>query len=111
LQKKIGYLNSSRENIQFQKKNRLKWSPESEVMIFLKSTKFQHFSGNIRLYGFQNFIQNLFGYYSLQEDKVDMCGHINGAYTSSDPCRHLHLQQNLQRAQTCTVARSSWSEG
>jgi hypothetical protein len=42
---------------------------------------------------------------------VDICGHLNGAYISSDPCRHLHLQQNLQRAQTCTVARSSWSEG
>jgi hypothetical protein len=39
-----------------------------------------------------------------------MCGHLNGASTSSYPCRHLHLQQNLQRAQTCTVARSSWSE-
>jgi hypothetical protein len=40
LQKQIGYLNSSRENIQFQKTNRLKQSPESEVMIILKSTKF-----------------------------------------------------------------------
>jgi hypothetical protein len=40
-----------------------------------------------------------------------MCGHLNGASTSSDPCKHLHLQQNLQRAQTCTVARFSWSEG
>jgi hypothetical protein len=40
-----------------------------------------------------------------------MCGHLTGASTSSDPCRHLHLQQNLQRAQTCTVVRSSWSEG
>jgi hypothetical protein len=40
-----------------------------------------------------------------------MCGHINDAYTSSYPCRHLHLQQNLQQAQTSTVARSSWSEG
>jgi hypothetical protein len=40
LQKQIGYLNSSQENIQFQKKNRLKRSPESEVMIVLKSTKF-----------------------------------------------------------------------
>jgi hypothetical protein len=48
LQKQIGYLNSSRENIQFQKKNRPKRSPESEVMIILKSTKFQHFSGNGR---------------------------------------------------------------
>ena len=62
-------------------------------------------------HGFQNFIQTLFGYFSLQEDKVDMCRHLNGAYTSSNPCRHLHLQQNLQRAQTCTIARSSWSEG
>jgi hypothetical protein len=43
LQKQIGYLNSSRENIQFQKTNRPKWSLESEVVIFLKSTKFQHF--------------------------------------------------------------------
>jgi hypothetical protein len=39
-----------------------------------------------------------------------MCGHLNNASTSLDLCRHLHLQQNLQRAQTCTVARSSWSE-
>jgi hypothetical protein len=46
LQKQIGYLNSSCENIQFQQKNRPKWSPEREVMIILKSTKFQHFSGN-----------------------------------------------------------------
>jgi hypothetical protein len=49
LQKYFGYLNSSRENIQFQKTNRLKQSPESEVMIILKSTKFQHFSGNDRM--------------------------------------------------------------
>jgi hypothetical protein len=48
LQKQIGYLNASLENIQFQKKNRLKRSLESEVMIILKSTKFQHFSGNGR---------------------------------------------------------------
>jgi hypothetical protein len=40
-----------------------------------------------------------------------MCGNRNGASTSLDPCRHLHLQKNLQREQTCTVARSSWSEG
>ena len=64
-----------------------------------------------RPHDFQNFIQSLFVSYSLQEDKVDMCGDINDAYTSLDLCRHLHLQQNLQRAQTCTVARSSWSEG
>jgi hypothetical protein len=79
-------------------------------MIVSKSTKFQFFFRK-RPYGFQNFIQNLFGYYSLQEDKVDMCENINDAYTSSDPCKHLHLQQNLQREQTCTIARSSWSEG
>jgi hypothetical protein len=46
--KKNGYLNSSWENIQFQKKNRPKWSPKSEVIIILKSTKVQHFSGNGR---------------------------------------------------------------
>jgi hypothetical protein len=46
LHKKIGYLNSSWENIQFQKKHRLKRSPESEFMIVLKSIQFQHFSGN-----------------------------------------------------------------
>ena len=46
LQKQIEYLNSSWENIQFQKQNRPKRSPESEVMIILKSTKFHHFSGN-----------------------------------------------------------------
>jgi hypothetical protein len=46
LQKQIGYLNSSQENIQFQKTNHPKRSPESEVMIILKSTKFLHFSGN-----------------------------------------------------------------
>jgi hypothetical protein len=40
LQKEIVYLNSSRENIQFQKTNRPKRSPESKVMIILKSTKF-----------------------------------------------------------------------
>jgi hypothetical protein len=79
-------------------------------MIILKSTKFQCFYQK-RPHGFQNFIQTLLGYFSLQEDKVNMCGNINGAYTSLDPCRHLHLQQNLQRAQTCTIARSSWSEG
>jgi hypothetical protein len=79
-------------------------------MIVLKSKKFNHFFWK-RSHGFQNFIQNLFGYYSLQEDKVDMCGNINDAYTSSVPCRHLHLQQNIQREKTCTVARSCWSEG
>jgi hypothetical protein len=40
-----------------------------------------------------------------------MCGNINDVYTSLDLYRHLHLQQNIQRAQTCTVARSSCSEG
>jgi hypothetical protein len=39
LKKQIGYLNSSWENIQFHKKNHLKRSPGSEVMIVLKSTK------------------------------------------------------------------------
>jgi hypothetical protein len=48
LHKQIGYLNYSRENIQFQKKNHPKRSPKSEVMNVLKSTKFQHFSGNGR---------------------------------------------------------------
>jgi hypothetical protein len=48
LQKQIGYLNSLWENIQFQKNNRLKQSPESEVMIVLQSTRFQHFSRNGR---------------------------------------------------------------
>ena len=64
-------------------------------MIIFKSTKFQRFFRK-RPHSFQNFIQILFGYYSLQEDKVDMCGNINDAYTSSDLCKHLHLQQNLQ---------------
>jgi hypothetical protein len=41
-------LNSSQENIQFQKTNHPKRSWESEAMIVLKSTKFQHFSGNNR---------------------------------------------------------------
>jgi hypothetical protein len=41
-------LNSSRENIQFKKTNRPKWSLESEVMIISKLTKFQHFSKNGR---------------------------------------------------------------
>jgi hypothetical protein len=41
--KQIGYLNSSRENIQFQKSKNLKRSLGSEVMIVLKSTKFQRF--------------------------------------------------------------------
>jgi hypothetical protein len=48
LQKQIGYLNFSRENIQFQKTNHPKWSSETEVMNISKSTKFQHFSGNDR---------------------------------------------------------------
>jgi hypothetical protein len=48
LQKQTGYLNSSREDIQFQKNNRPKESSRSEVMIILKSTKFQRFSGNDR---------------------------------------------------------------
>jgi hypothetical protein len=48
LHKQIGYLNSSREHIQFQKTNRLKRSPKTEVMIVSKSTKFQHFSRNGR---------------------------------------------------------------
>jgi hypothetical protein len=66
LQKQIGYLNSSRENIQFQKQNRPKLSPESEVMIVLKSTKFQHFSGNDRTVFKISFkISFLFGYFSL----------------------------------------------
>jgi hypothetical protein len=100
LQKQIGYLNSSQENIQFQKNNRPKRSPESEVMIVLKSTKFQHFSRN------DHTEKCLHG-----SNKVDMCGNINDAYTSSDPCRYLHLQKNLQRTQTYTLARSFWSEG
>ena len=62
-------------------------------------------------HGFQSFIQTLFGSSLLQEEKLDMCGHLNGASTQSYPCRHLHIQRNLQRAQTCTVVRSSWSEG
>jgi hypothetical protein len=45
-QKQIGYLNSSWEISNFKKTNRPKWSPKSEVMIILKSTKFQHFSRN-----------------------------------------------------------------
>ena len=40
-----------------------------------------------------------------------MCGHLTGASTSSDPCKPLHIEQNLQRAQTCTIARSCCSEG
>jgi hypothetical protein len=48
LQKQVGYLNSSWENIQFQKNNCPKRCPGSEVMIILKSTKFQHFFGNDR---------------------------------------------------------------
>jgi hypothetical protein len=100
LQKKIGYLNSSWENIQFQKKNRPKRSPESEVMIILKSTQFQRFSENSRTV-----------FKISSKIYLDMCGNINDTYTSLYPCRHLHLQQNLQRAQTCTVVRSSWSEG
>jgi len=46
LQKQIGYLNSSRKNIQFQKNNHSKWTLGSEVMIILKSTKFQRLFGN-----------------------------------------------------------------
>jgi hypothetical protein len=79
-------------------------------MIVLKLTKFQHFSGNDRTV-FKISSIFFFGYYSLPEDKVDMCVNINDAYTSSDLFRHLHLQQNLQRAQNCIVARFSWIEG
>jgi hypothetical protein len=75
-------------------------------MTILKSTKFQRFFRK-RSHGFQSFIQILFGSSSLQEENVDMCGHLNGASTSSDLCIHIHLQQ----AQTCIVVRSSWSEG
>jgi hypothetical protein len=46
LQKQIGYLNSSREISNSKKKKGLKRSLGSEVMIILKSTKFQRFSGN-----------------------------------------------------------------
>jgi hypothetical protein len=46
LQKQVGYLNSFQENIQFQNNNRSKRSSGSEVMIILKSTKFQCFSEN-----------------------------------------------------------------
>jgi hypothetical protein len=40
-------------------------------MIILKSTKFHHFFRKW-LHGFQSFIQTLFGFYSFQEEKVDM---------------------------------------
>ena len=43
LQIKIGYLNSSRENIQFKKKNRLKRSLEGRDIEVLKSANFQGF--------------------------------------------------------------------
>jgi hypothetical protein len=45
LGKKIGYLNSSQKNTQFQKKNQSKRSPRSKVMTILNSTFFQVFSG------------------------------------------------------------------
>jgi hypothetical protein len=48
LQKQIGYLNSSREDIQFQFFFCQKQSPGTEFMIVSKSTKFQHFSGKGR---------------------------------------------------------------
>jgi chemotaxis methyl-accepting protein methylase len=44
LEKKIGYLNSSRKNTQFQKKNQPKRSSGSKVMSILNSTVFQGFS-------------------------------------------------------------------
>ena len=47
-QKQIVYLNSSRKNTQFQKQNRSKWSPGSEVMSILNSAFFQGFSGKSR---------------------------------------------------------------
>jgi hypothetical protein len=46
---KIGYLNSSRKNTQFQKKNQSKWSLGSEVINILNSTNFQGFSGKSRV--------------------------------------------------------------
>jgi hypothetical protein len=45
LEKKIGYLNSSRKNTQFQKTNQLKRSSGSKVMSILNSAVFQSFSG------------------------------------------------------------------
>jgi hypothetical protein len=78
-------------------------------MIVSKSTKFQRFSGN----GHTVFkISSKIYLDIIHYKKIKyMCGNINDAYTSLDLCRHLHLQQNIQRAQTCTVTRSSWSEG
>ena len=54
--------------------------------------------------GFLEYIIGRFG--SLKRIFTD-----NDASNSSYPCKHIHIQQNLQRAQTCTVAMSSWSEG
>ena len=81
LHKKIGHLNLSRENIQFQKTNHPKQSPRSEVMIVLKSTKFQRFSGNGRLvFKISSKIYlDIFHYRKIKW----MCRHINGSYTSS----------------------------
>jgi hypothetical protein len=43
LEKQIGYLNSSRKNTQFQKKNQPKWIPGNEVMSILNSEVFSGF--------------------------------------------------------------------
>jgi hypothetical protein len=48
LEKKIGYLNSSQKNTQFQKKNQPKQSSGSKVMGISNSTFFQGFSGKSR---------------------------------------------------------------
>jgi hypothetical protein len=64
LAKKIGYLNSSWKNTQFQKKNQLKWSPESEVINILNSTIFQGFSEKAAICTVSYFINpsSIFGF-------------------------------------------------
>jgi hypothetical protein len=58
LEKKIGYLNSSQKNTQFQKKNQPKQSSGSKVMSILNSTVFQGFFGKSRF-----FCRNLLFYF------------------------------------------------
>jgi hypothetical protein len=79
-------------------------------MIVLKSTKFQHFSGNGHTV-FKVLSKNYLDIVHYKKRKW-ICVEMSMIHLlHHHPCRHLHLQQNLQPAQTCTVARSSWSEG
>jgi hypothetical protein len=62
LAKKIGYLNSSRKNTQFQKTNQSKWSLGSEVMSILNSIVLQGFSGKATIF-YSNLLFYFWGFF------------------------------------------------